>query len=553
MQFQGRSKDMFRNRRDFLKYLGAATAVASSPVELLIDQLALNIVHKASASEELTNKYILLQQYAAPPRWMYDLFLSPYGKNPLSSVMKNGSVVSEFTATGGRYTGGKYNTHKVRGINAPLIWTHDVSDASGAAIPMSDLMDHMLVLQGVDALNPGHQPAAGLMNRPLTHYSIDGVLADKSKQPFGALAFGSTYLSFKSKTGKSIKRYGRTEKFDQVLQDAFKAGLGDVHVRYAEKIDQAAAKINRDMASVKLGAGSIGVDQKSAKKLMLGEIKKISTAYPKLVTKYKKIIDQTVNMSKSLKGLTDKPIGKTFSRTEPNKDLAYRLTRGDIIIEDADLRETLNGATIRNLAEQMAVTEYVITNDLTSTASLGVGELVARVNNRLIGIANDQHRTGIIPQILYSTVYFRIISACVLALIEALKETPYKDSNMFNHTVIRVASEFGRHPRTDGTGSDHSPWSSNCSIYSGMIKGPIIAGQIVKDGSVKGRRAGSFGVAGSLKHGPTATTGHVISSIAAMLDIPSPSTNNPSLVVKNEDGSVILNEHYIAKTEVVES
>ena len=548
---------MLQNRREFLKLFGLATAAASSPVEIFLDILVSCLVNRASAKASSTKdtcKYILIQQAGAPPRWMFDLFLNPYGNNPMSKVMDNGSVASELTLSrdSERYVGTRYATHKVKGINAPLIWTHDVANRMGSRVPLSDLMDNMIVLQGVDALNPGHIPAQRLMNRPLTRYSIDGILADQAHMPFSGIGLGSSHLDFKSAKGKRAKQYKAEANIVDLLSEAFEAGIGDIHQKYSKEIDQAVAKLNRGIASVKLGGRSVNFDQKSAKNLMLGEIKKIKRVYPSLFNKYNRIITETVRISQNLKGYTDRSIGKMEGRAE---DVRYLLGK-NITVNDMDMRRTLIGANIPELAKQFALAEYIITNNLTATTSLNVNSLEVKINGKEFVIANDQHKTGVIASVLYSTLYYRIMSACMLGLIDGLKSTPYKGSNMFNHTVIRSGGEFGRLPKKDSSGSDHAPWSSNTMLLSGMIKKPIVAGQIRKDGAsveggFRGIYGGSYGAGGSLKHGETATTGHVVSSIATMLDVPAPSANHPTLLVKDQDGSVSLNEGYISKTEVI--
>lgn len=539
---------MSQNRRSFLKNLGLTAAAAASPIELLLNGITSNLISRALAEEAQieVGKYILIQQFGAPPRWMYDLFLSPYGSVE-NDVMPNGSVGSELIASGGRYTDTTYATHKVKGINAPLIWTQNVANSQGQAVPISKLMENMIVLQGIDALNPGHEPAAKLMNRPLTNFSIDGVLADHANLPFSGLGLGSVNLDFKSPKGKFMKNYSSGADFARLIPEAFEAGIGHVYSRNAKAIDDAVLKLNRGIASLKLGGRALSFDQQSAKKLMLGEIQKIHEAYPALLQKYENIISETVRLSQNLKGLTDLPVGKTGNRDD---DVKYKMS-SNLTVNDDDMRITIENSTINNLAKQFAVTEYVITNNLTSSTSLDVNNLRLQINGNGSGLTKDQHETGAIASVFYTTIYYRIISACTLGLVEGLKSKPYKGSNMFDHTVIRNSGEFGRHPRMDASGSDHSPWSSNCMLLSGMIKTPVVAGQIRKNGEDINQRQGSWGAAGLLKNGQTATTGHVISSIATMLDMKSPSPNNPSLLVKNESGEVEINEGYISKTEVV--
>lgn len=531
------------SRRDLLKYLGLSAAVASSPTEIVLDYFTDSLISKAEASTAgLSNKYVFIHQFGAPSRWMYDLFLKPYG----GDVVTNVSVASEL-AGGARYDRAIYKTHKVKGINAPIMWTHNVGTGTGGVRPLSDLMDAMLVLQGMDALNPGHGPAQQLLNRPLTELSLDGALADRSNNPFASMMFGSN-LDFKSKKGKAAQVYSINANFAKEIPKAFLNYENKVSKKYKSSVDRAVAKLNKRLSDNKLKLGSVSLDTKGARELMGGEIQKIEKALPAITAKYNRAITKTVALTQNLKGLTDKPIGVSGDRS-PH----YRLTRSKTIVNDADLRNTLKSAYVHKLAENFAIAEYVITQNLSSNALVGCAQLVPKINGKNFTFANDQHWTGSITNVLFGVTYFRIISACILELIEALKATPYKDSNMFAHTVIRQGGEFARHPRNSNTnpGSDHSPWSNNAMLLSGMIKGPIIAGDIHKDGRAIGRRMGSWGAAAHLRHGAPGTTGHVVSTIAAMLDIPSPSSNNPSLVTKNPDGSVDLNEAYIGKTKVV--
>jgi len=539
------------SRRKILKAIGAGAAVASTPMEIFLDGLVNGLVAKAVASESRSKfKYVMIQNYAAPPRWMFDMFLAPYG----GQITPNASVGTELVATGSgsnrRYTGTTCKTHDVKGIKAPLVWTHQVGDSNGGARPLSDLMDNMLVLQGVDALNPAHSIAAAFINRPLTSKSLDGVLADSADLPFGGLGFNTFFQDFKSKSGHTLKRFANNDDVVKILPEAFETGDIDIHKKYKAEIERATEKLNRSLATTDLQGEKLQKTLRSTKELMKGEIMKIQSALPGLIQKYEKIIEKTISLSKNLPGLSDLPVGATGQN--------YKLS-SSVTAFDSDLRTGLNGMEARYLAKKFALVEYVITNNLTSTAGLNVDAMVysikrsASANPTATGISSDQHVISTLASVFFTTMFYRVIGSCILGLVDGLKETSHGDSNMFDYTVIRHAGEFGRHPRDtpNNTGSDHAPWSNNSMIISGMIKGPIIAGEILSDGATARHRKGSWGAGGLLKHGVPATTGHVVSSIAAMLEIPSPSDNNPSLVVKNSKGEIELNTFYIEKTKVV--
>lgn len=549
------------SRRDLLKALGLGAVAASSPVEIFLDGLVDGLVQKAIANNSgVDSKYILIQSHGAPPRWMFDLFLQPYGGQVVPNSSVGSELVAETVAGESRYTKTKYQTYNVKGIRAPRIWTQNVGNSGGSSRALSDLMDNMLVLQGVDALNPGHRIAAGFLNRPLTNLSIDGALADHTNMPFGALGFNNQLTSFNSATGQAHRRFTNGEDVVTILPEAFEKGDIDIHKKYKNEIDRASEKLNRSLASLNLGGANLNNTFKSTQDLMKGEILKIRDEYPALLAKYQRIIQSTIELSKNLPGFSDRPVTRKGEST--------RLTSGGLTSFDDDLRSTLNGMRVLFMAEKFALLEYVITNGLTSTASLNADTVqfqIARsagANPVFTTVTVDQHQIDDVASVFFSVMRFRLIGACTLGLIDALKAKSYKGSNMFNHTVIRQASEFGRHPRdraqeearpniTHTPGSDHAPWSATNMILSGMIKSPLVAGEIVADGATKGRRAGSWGHGGLLKHGAPMTTGHVISSIATMLRIPSPSVNNPSLVVRNRSGEIELHDFFIEKTKVV--
>jgi hypothetical protein len=538
------------SRRDLLKAIGAGAAVASTPMEIFLDGLVDGIVNKAVADEGRSKfKYIMIQNYAAPPRWMFDLFLAPYG----GTIVANASVGSELVASGSganrRYTGTTYKTHDVKGIKAPVIWTHNVGDGSGSARPLSDLMDNMLVLQGIDALNPGHSIAAAMLNRPLTNKSLDGLLADSADLPFGGLGFNTFFQDFKSKTGHTLKRFANNDDVAKILPEAFVTGDIDIHKKYKAEIDRATDKLNRSIATTDLQGEKLEKTLQSTKTLMKSEILKIQRDLPALIKKYETIISKTIDLSKNLPGLSNLPVGATGQSYNVNRTVSAF----------GDLRDGLNGMEANFLAKKFALVEYVITNNLTASSALNVDAMVytlkrgASSNAVRTGISSDQHGISTLASVFFTSMFYRVSGACILGLVDGLKATSYGASNMFDYTVIRQSGEFGRHPRDtpNNTGSDHSPWSNSNMIISGMIKGPIIAGQIRSDGASAGYRKGSWGAGGLLKHGVPATTGHVVSTIAAMLEIPSPSENNPSLIVKNSNGEVELNDFYIEKTKVV--
>ena len=99
---------------------------------------------------------------------------------------------------------------------------------------------------------------------------------------------------------------------------------------------------------------------------------------------------------------------------------------------------------------------------------------------------------------------------------------------MFNTSVLNFASEFNRSARPNGNGSDHGWRGSNATLFSGMIKAPIVIGNIQEE---KDSRNG-WGIAAPLDElgGREMVIGNVASSISNILGCESPTPNDQSLV-----------------------
>ena len=528
------------SRRKMLKLLGLGGVAALSPIDIFFENLANGILARAYADGThdavFTNKYIFLQEPGAPPRWAYDLFLQPYG----GQVFPNGSVKTEYSR-GQVYDQAIYKTYNVKGIQAPVIWTQDVARVESGNRAFSDLMDHMIVLQGIDALNPGHGPARTLMNRPLTEFSLDGLLADESLLPFSGFDFGVFNIDFKSQKGYSKKFYtGKMDDVENSISKAFEVDASRIDKKYHNEINRAIATINDESTHRKMGGLTLNLNVEKAQSLMGSEIERIKKTVPLLEAKYQSVIDRTLSSSKNLPGINDRAIGVA----PDSRDFTYNFNGGKRV-NNVDLRTLLSGAHIDGIAKRFALLEYVITQNLTANAGLATYLPNFNFNGKSVTLRADQHNVGVMVSVLCNTIHYRCQGALILTLIDALKATPFKGSTMFDHSVIRHGGEFSRLPRTNGSGSDHAPESSNDTIYSGMIDGPKVLGQIRAT-----RKDGSYGRAGQLKNGVTATTVHVISSLAKMLGIKSPSPNTPSLLIK-KNGKIEANTAYIDKTKVV--
>ncbi|OQW49297.1 MAG: hypothetical protein A4S09_12340 [Proteobacteria bacterium SG_bin7] len=114
--------------------------------------------------------------------------------------------------------------------------------------------------------------------------------------------------------------------------------------------------------------------------------------------------------------------------------------------------------------------------------------------------------------------------------------------------MIQLGSEFSRCPRKDGSGSDHG-WVAGCtSLYSGIIKAPMVLGNAMFDGGkspLGANYSGTWGASAPINvDGATQYLGigHMTSTVAELLRVEHPMKNNGSLIQEVGSGVVPLVE-----------
>jgi hypothetical protein len=141
-----------------------------------------------------------------------------------------------------------------------------------------------------------------------------------------------------------------------------------------------------------------------------------------------------------------------------------------------------------------AVAEFMITNGFSSSctfnasSNMNIGDFFddAGVLTR-VGYYNDEHQHGD-RQHIAATCHFtyRSFMACLNLFKERI------GASKWNNTVVQLSSEYGRTPRNDGSGTDHSPGSNVFTAFSGSIKQYIPIGNIYKDKA--GGNVGTYGL-----------------------------------------------------------
>lgn len=526
-------------RRQLLRQMGqfgCASSPLFSPAWALLQQMALGMgaAQIANAQGLKAKRYFFLQNFAGPARWMWDLMLNLNGED-----LGNRMMATSFAAQGGRLTIPQYTTTSVfspqlqRTIQVPYLWQASVPRPGGLSRPMTDLLQNFLVLRGIDVNSPDHTGAAEKMTFiPGSQASLSGAVADLANTPIGAVEYNVYNLKYKSQNNSSLSTLqpgGSESNVFKVMLDPFQTVGGGVQRQLATSLDnQIEAVIDSLMTSKSLYSPQLKNDRLNAKELIKTGFGDLSAEWTALYSKYRDLIQRSFAVT--VPGLNDLPLGVSGDRSS----LDYRWIE-NVHLTNADIRTLINpgtdatSTTVYWLAEGFALAEFCLTRGYSHSVHIG-NSYIYNVFPQT-GLANysfDSHSQGVFPTTLLNSMYFLAQSACLLELIERLKE-----KNLFNETVIHTAGEFNRRPQIGASGADHAWEAQSVSLMSGAIQGPMVVGNIYKNSAKPELTSypGTWGYAAPVLANKTivATEGNVIATVANLLRIPNPSPNNQPL------------------------
>jgi hypothetical protein len=530
------------SRRSTLALLGATatTSFARNPLDMLFGGIAEGLIQRAEAQTTGLNprKYIYIQQPGAPGHWFWDLFLTPYSAD---GFLANPMVINRYVATNGVYTHGQYATVLRKGINVPYIWQFPVPHSNGGTRPMDDLLTNMLQIRGINTANDAHEGAQQMNFRPLgALQSIPALSADAGSAPLSAINVRTDRYTFQSKAGISpvFLANGGSTNIIQRLMDPFANNASSAFKTRKDavntSIQKAVTALETYAKSEHPGAENINRSRRQAEELMRGSFGDLSTVYSGLFNKYDTLIKRSLrygyDSTMRLTGINDLPIG-----TSGGRDLNYQFGDGELI-GDADLRTMFSTSSyIWNMAENFALAEFAVLNNLTDSLAFRIDSIDRlSINGSTRGHHYDGHFFGSMPSLVIQSIHSIAFAACLLEFFDQLKL-----KGMFNDTVVHIGGEFGRNPKTNGAGSDHASGAQSVALYSGAVTGPMVLGNC-RHGSTSGSYVGSWGLgAGITAFGnQVLDLGHLASTIAVMLRVPSPISARPPIVAE-QSGRIV--------------
>lgn len=529
------------SRRDVLKQMGIAigSAALRNPVQMLIGAVASNFAQRAAAEEvgRAYRKYIYMQSHGAPPRWMFDLFLTPYGTENFTS---NPMVGTRYRAVNGRYVSPEYATYSYQGLNLPWMWQFNLPAVGGGVRPMTDLLNHMLVIQGIRLEVEGHPRASMLRFQPFgSAMTLGGLASDIGRSKLPAVECNSKFFAYQSLQNNSVISMMPTGNLIDQLFGSFNqqasAGFASRRMQVNEAVNQAVSVLNKFASTDHPGASSVGRSIAAANDLINLSLGDLQSAWTGLYNKYSELIQRALQ-TKNLPGISDLPVGATVGSRAVNP---YNLNFGTVGGMD-DLRGMFTPATsqIEMMAENFALAEFAMTRGLVDFMSLGNMNIVnINRNGQNIYQQPDEHGTGSMPSLLINTMHFLAYSACLVEFIDQLKA-----ANVFNDTVLEVGSEFGRAPRASEANSEHGGNASSSSLFCGAIQGPHVIGNIVGNSTFADIFPGSWGEGAPIdgRSNEVVTIEHVSNSIATMMKQPTnPFGASQASLVMEQNGVIV--------------
>ncbi len=537
------------DRREVLKIMGYSTVgTVINPLDMLLESIIRGFGNAYAQSTGNPNTFIQFFMSGGAVRWGYDLPLTPF----LDDVSKetNFNINTDFTtnyfpnpgATAANLFAGHKSTpiynvwnNAASGIKYyyPLIWESMLPAAGGGTRSMLELSQSMAIIRGYNMVVDAHETAPALVYAPFPGQpTLEGLMADNSNRSIPSVGIDeSSYITrpYKSNSGGSLVKVSNNVANPlAALFGPFQLnGPTTYNTNIEAQVDQI---MNSLSASNSVSRKALYNDRKKAITLFKSNISGLQAVYASSFMKYETLVYRAIHEIKT-NGVDAQDMNRLAGQFS-NGSSSSRFNFGEASGTFANTATTFDGllnsygngatgidinqanhthSTITNLASSFAVLEYIIQNDVSSSVHVSMDGW-DKFNFGSGAMAFDGHDTGSASTAWIYTKMYRAFAACMLELIDSIGAAKY------GKTVMNLTSEFHRY--ADGHyGSQHYAPNCSTSIYSGMIKEPLVVGNI-KDGDGYGSATPEMG-------GGQLSIKNVNSTLAHLLDLP-PLTNATS-------------------------
>lgn len=486
--------------------------------------------------------YLNIFMAGAPLRYTFDHWLKTDSSD--ASVEFNAMTANSYSVSNGLITGVENRTFNYNGYSLPYLFSQSVNVSSGSKA-ISSLLESMLVIRGYGTGFDGHSFNGAAQMAPLGGApSINGLVADNSNKIFEAIQSPSrgSYHAFTSKNGKAINILPINNPLPTLLEGFKKPNnkLGR-NLKESQSIafEEARTKLRAFAAQNSTASEILRSNVSNAEKMLKKGINNLDSYWQEALPRYTQIIKTAIATANIANINNINILSNETGLWNIQSNTVFTLGK------DFNFQNSLAEANIGLLAEGLALTEYVLCEDLAQSIEILVGgldnlnlKLQNETQAKKMTHINDMHGTGVYPNIFLMNGYYRGLTAGILELIDKLK-----NKDIWKKTMIQISSEFGRTTRTDLTGSDHGFNQMITSLISGSFTGgPYIVGNISNKG-LSTSYSGTQGVGTEIKNytqkgRPTPLM--PASTIAQLLNVSSnPYVNLAAPLVKNKNGILV--------------
>lgn len=585
MKSRRQKKQVPMTRRDLMKMMGGA-ALISTPLQMIISGLVDGLVQKAYA--EYYNpalpvrNFILLYFGGGIIRWRWDQPLTPFTAD--STVIKPSNdrdhvVINKIGPNGIPIYASTPITRGGVTVNMPHLWSCTIPTTMGGEVPMGDLLTNMAMIRGIDVLFGGHVDAQRVHTRPsAAAHSLDGAVADRSSKPVPAAA-GTHSSNFRSLKGNGVVDFDQysSDPIGQVLlgfdrsRDNLLSTYNNRRLAMDVAVNSALSKLGALAKSNMEGSEALYTIRNQAEPLIRSGIGDVAAEFATLKNKYQDLIDRCnpANPAASLiPGVTDTALLPANATALVDGKKVQIIASGTGLEElTSDIRSMFQHPNANNalynrsaktnldrMASGFAVAEYLIRTGKSSSVTASMGYVTNAYYKTASGVITngewgfDEHSAGAWTSMMMLSFVYKSLSACLYELIRVLKSTnlPGTSNNLFDETVINIASDFNRSPDYVGF-TGHAPEASSTSIFSGVIKQPYVVGNtLLNGGMTRGVAATTFVDNANTIMG----IGHSSSTIANLLRVDPPLANNQPLIKESQTGGTVSQNVETAKNKL---
>lgn len=584
------------SRRNALNKMKLATlsAVAAGthliPFQALARSLAATYINEAK-SKYLNNKVsafparnlFQVNLAGAPSRWYFDHLLKPHDTDRY--IAHPGIHTELYKSQDGYSFNSHYKTHKMLGYNFPSLWQCNVAKAGGGMRPMQDLQNHMLMIRGAKMFHPGHQVNIARQVCPdQGGLSLTGLVADHSGAMIPAISTGNSPASRAYKSAKGFPvldiPVDHPNYVNYLFENFLELQKSNKNIKNdIELAAQEAQSIIQSYTMSNLPGSEVLFNEKfRSNQIIKMKLEHLSEVFSELQKKYTDLMTRSESQ-KNLNGINDFSLILPKFPLEMNGKKSLEDSLGHFNCEGhypiIDTREIFEKTNKTVLAKQFALAEFCLTEGLCSSIHAGpqsearwfsdtkidfpafhkeviIAEYNKQTDKTIFKIKpgsspviygskfnTDTHFLGALANFHACNKFYLGFSSSLLELVDRLKDIKINNSTLFDETIIHIASEFDRDPDPTLCGTSHNYRAGVTSIVSGIIKKPLVIGNILV-GKESGERAGTRGDAAPVKElGNRAIDfRHLSSTLSEVLRVP-PIVARAQSLVKEQSGQFV--------------